>query len=50
MRDLIKNAPPIIQPFGDVVVGGGRIAILDALPSKERAIKAAQKLGIILVE
>ena len=29
--------------------GGGRIAILDALPSKDRAIKAAQKLGIVLV-
>jgi L-serine dehydratase len=30
--------------------GGGRIAILDALPSKDRAIKAVQKLGIVLVE
>ncbi len=30
--------------------GGGRITIIDALPSINKAIKAAQKLGIVLVE
>ena len=30
--------------------GGGRLAIVDALPSREEAIAAAKKLGIVVAE
>jgi L-serine dehydratase len=30
--------------------GGGRLAIVDALPSREEAIAAAKRLGIVVAE
>lgn len=30
--------------------GGGRLAIVDALPSREEAVAAAKKLGIVVAE
>lgn len=58
---IIKEAEPEVQnisiktDIGEYMVkslnrGGGRITIVDALPCKDYAIKAAQKLGIVLVQ